>query len=121
MPMLPQISAPNLRYTLATPLVRRNYPKSIMKLAMPVDFNKVSDSQSFKIEEELLKNSQPNLLLANTELIKYSMENIFNVSRNVLVDSHSRDVVGSYIYEKFARYGLMATTHDFLHLGSYQQ
>ena len=64
----------------------------------------------------LLKKDMPNdLLLANTDVIKYSMEHIFNQSRNTNVDSYVRDVVASYIYEKFARYGLVAAIHSFSH------
>ena len=64
----------------------------------------------------LLKKDMPNdLLLANTDVIKYSMEHIFNQSRNTNVDSYVRDVVASYIFEKFARYGLVAAIHSFSH------
>ena len=55
------------------------------------------------------------LLLASTDVIKYSMEHIFNQSRHINVDSYVRDVVASYIYEKFARYGLLAAIHSFSH------
>ena len=55
------------------------------------------------------------LLLANTDVIKYSMEHIFNQSRNTDVDSYVRDVVASYIYEKFVRYGLVGAIHSFSH------
>ena len=63
-----------------------------------------------------LEKDMPNdLLLANTDVIEYSMEHIFNQSRNTNVDSYVRDVVASYIYEKFARYGLVAAIHSFSH------
>ena len=63
-----------------------------------------------------LKKDMPNdLLLANTDVIKYSMEHIFNQSRNTNVDSYVRDVVASYIYEKFVRYGLVGAIHSFSH------
>ena len=70
-----------------------------------------------KCECSLLeKKDMPNdLLLANTDVIKYSMEHIFNQSRNTNVDSYVRDVVASYIYEKFVRYGLVAAIHSFSH------
>ena len=35
--------------------------------------------------------------------------------RNVRTDSQARDMVGSYIYEKMGRNGLVLTTHDFTH------
>ena len=68
------------------------------------------------VNAPFLKKDMPNdLLLANTDVIKYSMEHIFNQSRNTNVDSYVRDVVASYIYEKFARYGLVAAIHSFSH------
>ena len=80
--------------------------------------NKIFKTKLFGIKCEwfLLKKDMPNdLLLANTDVIKYSMEHIFNQSRNTNVDSYVRDVVASYIYEKFARYGLVAAIHSFSH------
>ena len=86
-----------------------------MQLASPVSFDKISGSKSFKIEKDLLKDMPNDLLLANLDVIKYSMEKVFNQSRNIAVDSYVRDVVASYIYEKFARYGLVAAIQSFKH------
>ena len=41
------------------------------------------------------------------------METMFNKPRNVRVDSYARDIVGSYIYEKLGRSGLVVTIQDF--------
>lgn len=106
----------DLRFTLAKPFVR-NYPAQVLQMATPVSFNDISDSQSFDNEANILESSsqpQAGLLLANSEMLKYSMEQEFNGPRNQFVDGHARNLVGSYIYEKFARYGLVVTTQDFL-------
>jgi len=108
--------ARTLKYTVDIPLKRPEIlPKEILQLASPVSFDKISGSKSFEIEKDLLKDMPNDLLLANTDVIKYSMEHIFNQSRNTNVDSYVRDVVASYIYEKFARYGLVAAIHSFSH------
>ena len=90
-------------------------PTEILQIASPVSFEKISGSDSFKIEKDLLKDMPDNLLVANKDVIKYSMEHIFNQTRNSQVDSYIRDVVASYIYEKFARYGLVTANHSFNH------
>ena len=82
-------------------------------------WNKTSKTKHYlesNVNAPFLKKDMPNdLLLANTDVIEYSMEHIFNQSRNTNVDSYVRDVVASYIYEKFARYGLVAAIHSFSH------
>ena len=79
----------------------------------PTNFTLLSGSDSFRIEKELLKGMPEDLLLANKNVIKYSMENIFNQSRNLNVDPYIRDVVASFIFEKLARYGLVTAIHTF--------
>ena len=79
----------------------------------PTNFTLLLGSDSFTIEKELLKDMPEDLLLANKNVIKYSMENIFNQSRNLNVDPYIRDVVASFIFEKMARYGLVTAIHTF--------
>ena len=79
----------------------------------PTNFTLLLGSDSFTIEKELLKDMPEDLLLANKNVIKYSMENIFNQSRNLNVDPYIRDVVASFIFEKLARYGLVTAIHTF--------
>merc|ERR1711935_994786 len=43
------------------------------------------------------------------------MENVFNHPRNMFVSPQARDIVGSYIYEKMGRSGLIITIQDFKH------
>ena len=104
-----------LKYSHAMPIVRNDMPKQFLNMANAIDFSKVSDSESFKIEAKILADSNKDLLLANKEIIRYSMEEIFNRPRNIYVDKHARSYVGSYIFEKFTRYGLFSGLHEFLH------
>lgn len=123
MPAEKTLIPPSLRYNVHIPLKRPDLPQDLLSIANHVDFDKLDISSrnytSFVFEKEKaileeISNSS-NFLVPSLELIKTSMEEIFNFPRNIKADSGARDVVGSYIYEKFGRSGLVITIHDFHH------
>lgn len=109
----------DLRYTVHKPLKRPDLPRNLLTMATHADFDKLSDEGSeiqriFSKEKQIIANlTSEELLVPNTDLIRGSMETIFNKPRNALVDSYARDIVGSYIYEKFGRSGLVVTIQDY--------
>ena len=110
----------DLRYTVHKPLLRPNLPRNLLTMATHADFDKLSDEGSeiqriFSKEKQIIANlSSQELLVPSIDLIRGSMETIFNKPRNVHVDSYARDIVGSYIYEKFGRSGMVVTIQDFI-------
>ena len=117
------LAAPsNLRYTIGVPLQRQDYPEEVLKSALPVSYDRISDSKSFEIEREILSNSSgpDKILAANVDMIKYSLKEVFSTPRNAFVDSLSNDIAASFIYEKMARYGLVTSTQDFLQQRSFK-
>ncbi len=117
---------PNLRYTLGTPLKRPQMPEDLVRKSTLVSFEEMSPSMPhspnvvFKKEQAILSNfnhSGQKFLVPNVDLIKLSMEEVFNRPRNrFLEDSMPRDFVGGYIYEKLGRAGLLVTIQDFKHV-----
>ena len=80
----------NLRYTVATPLVRKDLPKDLLDRATHVNFNDMhkdivtNDTKHFFVNEEVLmtkNNLSDEYLLPSLELIKKSMEDVFNYPR----------------------------------------
>lgn len=110
----------NLRYTMQSPPLRSDYPQEVLSQVIPVDFDKmneqiVNSSQSiFDKEKTMIKRSD--FLIPNINLIKIAMEEVFSKPRNDLVDKMARETVGSYIYEKMGRSGLIITIQDFKHM-----
>lgn len=110
----------NLRYTMQSPPLRSDYPQGVLSQAIPVDFDKmneqiVNNSQSiFDKEKKIIKRSD--FLIPSTDLIRITMEEVFSKPRNPLVDKAARESVGSYIYEKMGRSGLIITIQDFKHM-----
>ena len=50
-----------------------------------------------------------------TNTFSTNLKNYFSYFRNMLVSPQARDIVGSYIYEKMGRSGLIITIQDFKH------
>ena len=108
----------DLRYTVHKPLKRPDLPRNLLTMATHADFDKLSEEGSeiheiFSKEKQIIANLSAEVLVPNTDLIRGSMETIFNKPRNAQVDSYARDIVGSYIYEKMGRSGMVVTIQDY--------
>ena len=53
--------------------------------------------------------------MPNKELLKFSLKRMFDQPRNMWQSPKFREHVGSYIFERLARAGLVVTIHDFKH------
>ena len=80
----------NLRYTVATPLLRQNLPKDLLNRATHVNFDAMhedvvtNDTKHFFVKEQAIvakSNISDEFLLPSLELIKSSMEEVFNYPR----------------------------------------
>ena len=84
-----------------------------------MDFNKIQENDEgkklFKDEEKIISNISNQYIVPSKELLKFSLLKIFDRPRNMWQDPKSREIVGSYIYERLARAGLVVTIHDFKH------
>ena len=120
-PKIPTSKNLNLRYTVMNPPLRKDLPSDLLQKAIHVDFDAMNqqilnNTQSvFQQEKKILQDQKNEFLVPNLDLIKFSMKEIFSRPRNKYQNSSERDFVGSYIYEKLGRSGLIITIQDFKH------
>ena len=69
----------------------------------------------FKIEADIVANSSTEYIIPSKELLKFSLKRMFDQPRNMWQSPKFREHVGSYIFERLARAGLVVTIHDFKH------
>ena len=118
---VPKVTEPNLnlRYSVNLPLKRSDLPKELLEVATKMDFNKLQEGSEgkelFATEEQIIANGSTDYIMPNKDLLKFSLLKIFDRPRNMWKDPKSREIVGSYIYERLARSGLVVTIHDFKH------
>ena len=119
MPMPNQVM---LNYRLQYPLVRDDFyhrvQGGVQTLDMIDTFKDARETSLLLEENKILENSVHNadsISRPNLQIIRKIMENIFNLPHNKHTHPKNNVFIGGYLYQKFARSGLLVATQDFEH------